>query len=193
MIKVDRTTYLGRVTSLKRRFIKDLKNGGVDFDMKYALFIVGRRKSGKSTIIRSLTGLGRIRRGHVWNVKARNGQLLKALVLHSSPQELSTRKYPPAKFPDVFEKELGVSRDKYDLLISALELDVRDPKYSYQEYVENIRSKGFDVRIAVIKTCWNGEQEEQMKIQNAQEFAQKLNIPLMLIDSSDDPNVVANT
>ena len=52
--------------------------------MKYALFIVDRRGSGKSTIIRSLTGLGRIKRKHTWNVKARNGQPLKALVLHKN-------------------------------------------------------------------------------------------------------------
>jgi|GEM_PF-3176031 len=161
--------------------------------MKYALFIVGRRKSGKSTIIRSLTGLGRRLKGHVWNVKARNGRSLKALILHSSPQELGTGKYPPAKFPEAFEEELNVSRDRYDLLISALELQVKNPRYSYQEYVRSAQSKGFDVRIAVIKTCWNSEQEEPTKIQNAQQFAQQLSIPLMLIDASDDPNVVANT
>jgi tRNA(Ile)-lysidine synthase TilS/MesJ len=54
-------------------------------------------------------------------------------------------------------------------------------------------NKGFDVRIAVIKIRWNGKQERQTKIQKIQGFAQKLNIPLILIDASDDPNVAANT
>jgi hypothetical protein len=71
--------------------------------IKYALFIVGRR-SGKSTIMRSLTGLGRIQRRYTWNVKARNGQPLKTLVLHSSPQEPSMRKYPPLNFLTFLKK-----------------------------------------------------------------------------------------
>jgi energy-coupling factor transporter ATP-binding protein EcfA2 len=161
--------------------------------MKYAIFIVGNRKSGKSTIIRSLTGLGRRLRGRAWNVRARNGQPLKALILHSSPQELDAGKYPPTDFPDAFERELNVSRDMYDILISALELQVRKSQYSYQEYVKSVLNKGFDVRIAVIKIRWNGKQERQTKIQKLQGFAQKLNIPLILIDASDDPNVAANT
>jgi len=43
--------------------------------MKYALFIVGRRGSGKSTIIRNLTGLGRIKRKHRGMLKLGMGSL----------------------------------------------------------------------------------------------------------------------
>lgn len=59
---------------------------------KYALFIVGERESGKSTLIRSLTGCGR---NTVYNAKSLGGRTLRAFVFLSSPQEMGASNYPP--------------------------------------------------------------------------------------------------
>ena len=160
--------------------------------MKHAIFVIGERKSGKSTIIRSLTGMGRRKRGEVWRVKSLDGQPLRAFIIHSSPQELGVGKYPPDNFPDAFEREYDVNRGDYDLLICALELSVRNPQHSYTEYISNARGKGFDIRIAVINKRWDETLEDSSKIEGAQNFAQQHGIPITLVDASNDPNVAAN-
>jgi len=160
--------------------------------MKYAIFIIGERKSGKSTIIRSLTGCGRRKKREVWRVMSLSGQRLKAFIVHSSPQEMSVTKYPPNNFLQAFENEFGINRNDYDILISALELNVRDPQYSYKEYVSQTRNQGFDVRIAVINVWWNGTSEDPTKITDSQNFAQQNKIPITLVNASEDPNVAAN-
>lgn len=165
---------------------------GDDVVMKYAIFVVGERKSGKSTILRSLTGLWAMKRGQVWRVRSLDGRPLWAFVIHSSPQELGMSRYPPNDFPEAFERKYDVSRDAYDLLISALELSVRDPQYSYREYISNVRRQGFDVRIATINTRWDETPEDALKIRDVQNFTRQHGIPITLIDASEDPNVAAN-
>lgn len=157
--------------------------------MHYALFIVGGRGSGKSTLIRALTGFGRKR---PWRVKSLSGKDIYALIIHQSPQELGMKKYPPEDFPDIFEKEYGVAREKYSLLISALEIYVRDPHYSYMEYINQTLKKGFKVGMAIIDKRWNGTIENKKRIRDAQNFAVSKGIPYILVDATLDPNVVAN-
>ena len=153
---------------------------------KYALFIVGRRRSGKSTLIRSLTGSGKSR---VWNVKKINGQPLKTFVSLNAPQEMGMSNYPPQNFPESIEDKFSVRRNDYDILISALELVVRNQaSYGYQRYIQTTQNKGFDVRIAVIETAWNNAFAGSNEITTIQNFAQQNNIPLILVNASNDPN-----
>jgi GTPase SAR1 family protein len=157
-------------------------------DKKYALFIVGERNSGKSTLIRSLTGCWKSK---VYNVRTLSGQPLRAFVSLSSPQEMGmSKKHPPHKFLQSIEEKYGVKRNDYDILISALELVVRNPVlYGYQKYIQNVQNKGFDVRLAVIKTSWRGIPADQKELVTIQSYAQKKNIPIILVDASTDPNV----
>jgi len=161
--------------------------------MKYAVFVIGERKSGKSTLIRSLTGCGGRRAGRIWRVKSLSGQPLKALIIDSSPQELGMSTYPPHDFPQAFEKKFGVSRNDYDLLISALELNVKNPYYSYREYVDNTRKQGFDVRMTAINKRCDETQEDVARISEVQNFAQHNGIRLVLVDASGDPNVASSS
>jgi len=158
--------------------------------MHYALFIVSGRGSGKSTLIRALTGFEARRR--LWRVKSLSGRDLWAFIIHQSPQELGMRRHPPQDFPDVFEKKYGVSRNEYNFLISALEIHVRNPQYSYRQYINSARRKGFDARIAIINKYWNGKLEDPIKVQSVQNFASFNGILFILVDASQDPNVTAN-
>ena len=156
---------------------------------KYALFIVGERDSGKSTLIRSLTGCGRNR---VYNVKTLNWQPLRAFVSLSSPQEMGMSNHPPQNFPQSIEIKYGVKRDDYDILICALELVVRNPAmYGYQRYIESVQRQGFDVRLAVIETSWNNVRASSNELVTIQSYAKQRNIPIILVDASNDPNVEA--
>ena len=101
------------------------------------------------------------------------------------------KKHPPWNFPQVFEEKYSVSRDDYDLLISALELTVRNPSYSYREYVLNILKQGFDVRVAVVNKAWNGKSVDPSIILEAYNFAKKNNLKLEKINAHNDPHLVA--
>jgi len=154
---------------------------------KYALFVVGERDAGKSTLIRSLTGCGR---NKVYDVKTLNGQALKAFVSLNSPQEMGMSNYPPQNFPQSIENKYNVKRNDYDILISALELVVgNQTQYGYQQYIQSVQSQGFDVRIAVIQTGWNNVAANPNELQAIQNFAQQGKIPLILVNASSDPNV----
>jgi len=153
---------------------------------KYALFIVGERGSGKSTLIRSLTGCGR---NKVYNVKSLSGQPLRAFVSLSSPQEMGMSNHPPQNFPRSIEDKYGVERNDYNILISALELVVGNPAlYGYQQYIRSVQNQGFDVRLAVIQTGWNNVSANPSELATIQNFAQQRGIPLILVNASNDPN-----
>ena len=128
----------------------------------------------------------------LWRVKSLRGRCLRAFVLHQSPQELGMRRHPPQDFPDIFERKYRINRNNYDFLIPALEIYVRDPQYSYQQYIYHTIGKGFDVRIAIINRHWNGTPENPRRVQNVQNFANSNNIPFILVNASGDPSVVAN-
>jgi len=154
---------------------------------KYALFIVGERNSGKSTLIRSLTGCAR---NKVCNVKTLSGQPLRAFVSLSSPQEMGMSNYPPQSFPQSIENKYSVGRNDYDILISALELIVRrnPAAYGYQQYIQSVREQYFDVRLAVIQRSWNNVPADLDAITTIQGYAHEKNIPIILVDASNDPN-----
>jgi GTPase SAR1 family protein len=155
-------------------------------DKKYALFIVGERNSGKSTLIRSLTGCGR---NKVYNIRTLSGQPLKAFVSLSSPQEMGMSNHPPQNFPQSIEDKYGVGRNDYDILISALELVVGNPVlYGYQQYIKSVQNQGFDVRLAVIQTSWNNIPANLNEVATIQSYAQQRNIPIALVNASNDPN-----
>jgi len=156
-------------------------------DKKYVLFIVGERDSGKSTLIRSLTGCGR---NKVYNVRTLNGQPLRVFVSLSSPQEMGMSRHPPQNFPQSIENKYGVKRNEYEILISALELVVGNPAlYGYQQYIQSVQNQGFDVRLAVIETSWNGTPANSNELATIQSYAQQRNIPIILVNASNDPNV----
>jgi len=153
---------------------------------KYALFVVGERGSGKSTLIRSLTGCGR---NKVYNVKSLGGQTLRAFVSLNSPQEMGMSNHPPHNFPQSIENKYGVGRNEYDILISALELVVRNSAlFGYQRYIQSIQNQGFDVRLAVIETGWNNVPANSRELVTIKSYAQQRNIPLILVNASNDPN-----
>jgi len=153
---------------------------------KYALFIIGERDAGKSTLIRSLTGCGR---NKVYNVKTLSGQPLRAFVSLNSPQEMGMSNHPPQNFPQSIESKYNVKRNDYDMLISALELVVgNQSQYGYQQYIQSVQNQGFDVRIAVIETSWNNVPANSNELTTIQSFAQQRNIRLTLVNASNDPN-----
>ena len=163
-------------------------------DKKYILFIVGEYDSGKSTLIRCLTGTWRCK---VVNVKDLSGQPLKAFVSLSAPQERGLSKHPPSNFPASIEQEYKVSRDDYKLLISALELKVSPrsrASHGYEQYIHSVQRQRFDVRLAVIENSWDDKPADQNELSNIQVFARQVNItpPLLLANASNDPNEEAN-
>jgi len=163
-------------------------------DNKYILFIVGKYDSGKSTLIRALTGTWKCK---VVNVKDLRGQPLKAFVSLSAPQELGLSKHPPSNFPASIEKKYRVKRNDYKLLISALELVVSSRSrsaYGYEQYINSVQGQGFDVRLAVIENSWDNKPADPYELSNIKKFAKKVNIkpPLLLVDASNDPNEEAN-
>lgn len=156
---------------------------------KLAVFVIGPLDSGKSTIIRSLTGCPGNR---VWNVRSLGGQPLRAFEVLSSPQEMGLSNYPPENFPQAIEERYNVNRDDYELLICPLELKVGNPDlFGCHRYVQNARNQWFDVRMAVIERQWNGIPVEIAYINGVQSFAQHNNIPLIRLDASNDPNITS--
>jgi len=110
-------------------------------DKKYILFIVGEYDSGKSTLIRSLTGTWKSK---VVNVKDLRGRPLKAFVSLSAPQELGLSKHPPSNFPASIEQRYRVRRNDYELLISALELVLSSRSraaFGYEKYINSVQGQ----------------------------------------------------
>jgi GTPase SAR1 family protein len=154
--------------------------------IKYVLFIVGEVRSGKSSLIRSLTGCGR---NKVYNVKNTSGKLLKAFVSLNAPQEMGMQRHSPQNFPKSIEDKYGINRNDYDVLISALRLSVTNQTlYGPQQYVQSLQNQGFDVRLAVIETAWNGTQANPQETASIKTYAQTKNISVISMDASNDPN-----
>lgn len=148
--------------------------------------MVGDHRTGKSTLIRSLTGAAR---NKIYNVMNGNGQLVHIFVSFSSPQEMGMKKHPPANFPDSIEQKYGVNRSNYDAFISAMRLEVRDQgNYGYEQYVNSVRSKGFDVKIAVVENSWDNILTDVTKLSAVASFAQRIGCPFLKLDASNDPN-----
>jgi GTPase SAR1 family protein len=158
---------------------------------KVAIFVVGDHHTGKSTLIRSLTGAAR---NQIYNVKNGNGQLVHIFVSFSSPQEMSMTKHPPANFPDSIEQKYGVNRSDYDAFISAMRLEVRDQRnYGYEQYINSVRSKGFDVKIAIIENSWNNIPTNAAKLSAIASFTQRIGCPFIKLNAFNDPNAESST
>jgi endo-alpha-1,4-polygalactosaminidase (GH114 family) len=98
--------------------------------------------------------------------------------------------HPPQNFPQSIETKYGVGRDQYDILISALELIVANQSmYGYQQYINSVLNQGFDVRLAVIQTNWNGLPANSTEVTSIHNFAQQRQIPITFVNASNDPNV----
>ena len=82
------------------------------------IFILGYQGSGKSSIIRALTGSRQI---ELRDLRSIDGRLLPVLVNLRSPQERGCEDHPPDSFPESIETLAGVSRDVWDVLVSALQ------------------------------------------------------------------------
>lgn len=158
---------------------------------KYAIFIIGNRNSGKSTLIRALTGIHWTKAP--WHLKKLNNQPINAFVCVSAPQEKDPVDFPPNQFPMCFEDEYGVNRNDYDLLICPLELLVQNQSlYGYHLYIQNAISHGFNTRIAIIERKYDGTPTNRNHVSKAQSFAQSVTPHCILVDASDDPHIAAS-
>jgi energy-coupling factor transporter ATP-binding protein EcfA2 len=153
---------------------------------KTAIFVIGQRSSGKSTIIRSLTGVGR---NKVHKVKNNKGEYVRAFAFLMSIQEIGMTKYPPASFLEQIEKKTKINRKDYDVLICPLRLVVREQEtYGYPKYIQSTKNKGFDVKLVVIEVGQNGTKAVAADISIIKSYVIAQKIPILLINASGDPN-----
>jgi len=164
-----------------RRYAK-----GRNMTNQSVIFVVGEGNSGKSTLIRGLTGCGR---NKVYNVKNTAGNSLRAFVSLNAPQEMGMRTHSPQNFPESIETKYHVNRNDYDVLISALRLSVSNQAaYGYESYIQSVRRKGFAVKLAVIDTSWNSNHADPAELFTMNTFAQTNGITLIHLNASNDPN-----
>ena len=153
------------------------------------IFILGYQGSGKSSIIRALTGSRQI---ELRDLRSIDGRLLPVLVNLRSPQERSCEDHPPDSFPESIEKLVGVSRDVWDVLVSALQYTPQESECPYEEYVTTSIEKGFEVKIAFIERKQNRSSLSKREIYEVQDFCDRVDIPIVLVDAAMDPSVEAN-
>ncbi len=157
--------------------------------MKTCIFIVGDKNSGKTSLIRSLTGVG-IKKGRLWEVRKLNRKLINAFVILSAITELGVKKHnhTPNNFPDSLETQFGVERKDYELLICPFELRTYN-KYSLDKYIEIATSKGFNVKVAIIKF---NRKDEDYSIKDIIHICEQNKIDFIEIDIRKDYNPEAN-
>ena len=152
---------------------------------KDAIFVIGPRGGGKSTILRSLTGTWK---HEVRRLITRDGQRKESFVIIQSPQERSP-KIAPDDFPEAYEETYAVNRDAYDLLIAPLELDESNPDFSFEKYIQSVQGKDFEVRkIGVIARTQNGTFVDLTPLQILPNVAR---LKVKLIDAFNDPHTEA--
>ncbi|MDO8727118.1 MAG: hypothetical protein Q7J35_13700 [Candidatus Methanoperedens sp.] len=149
--------------------------------MKTCIFIVGDRRSGKTSTIKSLTGCSR---NGLWTVRSLNKKPLMAFVVLSAITELGGNENPPNKFPDSLEKRFDVNRNKYKILICPFELNTWE-KYSLDKYIQNARSQSFHVKVAVIEKDYS---DSSYDISNIRDICKKLKTPLLILNITNDYN-----
>jgi len=151
----------------------------------YAILLLGEPKSGKSTLIRALTGVGRNRLVHL---RSLGGSRLRVFVVDTSPHEMGMRKYPPRNFLNKFERKWGIRRSQYDVFIGSLHPNARRPEFLPERYIESLIAQGFDVRVAIIEKTWDGRMQDLSDISRIENFLRERNIRMMRVDASKDPN-----
>ena len=152
--------------------------------MKTCILIIGNSWTGKTSIIRALTGCGR---SGLWNVKSKRGDSKKALVIMGSPQEINKKKHSPENFPKSLENKYD--GDEYDIFICSLQTRPIDIKYGYDKYIESIDRRRFDVKVAVIEKDWEGR--PNIRLHGIEDFCNDNRIPIIKIDASNDDHVEA--
>ncbi len=125
--------------------------------MKTAIFVIGEKNSGKTSVIRALTGQSG--NNHCWYVMSRKRRKIPAFVITSALQEdKGTKKIPlNDDFLKNLEKRYKIKKEncKYELLICPLEINVRKPLHTFNEYLDFfINLNLFKVKVAIIRGSW---------------------------------------
>ncbi len=155
----------------------------------YAILLLGGPKSGKSTLIRALTGVYRNRLVHL---KSLGGSRLRAFVVDASPHEMGMRKHPPRNFLNMFERKWGIRRNQYDMFIGSLHPNARRPEFLPERYIESLIAQGFDVKVAIIEKSWDERMQDSSSISRIETFLKGRNIRTIRVDASGDPNEEAS-
>jgi hypothetical protein len=147
--------------------------------MKTCIFIVGDKGSGKSCLIRSITGIGQTR-DHLWILRKKNGEMLPCLVQINSIGDENLKDITLDVFPRRIEVEHGVDHDAYEILICAVR---RISVFDFKDLL--IRSmKEFDhVSVAAIKRDYDGKPYATILIDKE---CKALSIPFLNIDLTKD-------
>ncbi len=116
--------------------------------MKTCIFVIGDSDSGKSSVIRALTGCWR---GGIRVLRTLSKKPIRILVVIGSLQEMVCKKFPPDKFLSELEKKFKIKRKDYDMIICALQVRLNSKKYSYDKYLMGAKNKGLKVKAAIIK------------------------------------------
>lgn len=153
--------------------------------MKTCIFIVGDRDSGKTSIVKSLTGCSK---NGLWYVRTLSNKRLSAFVLLSAITEFGGKKNPPHKFPKSLEDKFHVKRHEYKILICPFELKTWG-KYSIDKYIQNARRNRFNVKVAVIKQDYTGQNYDITNIRN---ICRQINVQLLPLDITRDYVIEAN-
>jgi len=158
--------------------------------MKTAIFVVGDAGSGKSSVIRALTGYGG--RVYLWEVRNLAGNPINAFILLMSLQEdakLKNIKPNPHLYEEI-ENEKDVRHDDYELFVCPLQINPAKPGlYNFDEYLQAfIDSNEFDVRIALIENSWNTSQVNVTRVKN---FIASHNLRSINLDVNNDEHLEA--
>jgi len=151
---------------------------------KIAILIIGEYDSGKTSIIKALTGF--TGRNYRWQVRTLSGRETWAFVILSSLQEDQKTKYIDPNDHNIvkaLEKRYRIKPNTYKLLICPLEIRVSNRLYTFEEYASALISLGFNVKMACIKKNWDGQSESD--ITGVQKYAKAYKIPLIVLDISD--------
>ncbi|MGD0330097.1 MAG: hypothetical protein ABSB40_06570 [Nitrososphaeria archaeon] len=146
--------------------------------MKTAIFLVGDYNSGKSSIVRALTGCSRAR---IWKVINASGRKINALVILSTFQENPIKAIiPPEDLPNELERQYG----DYELLICPIEISHSEDHKS-EEYLKSFMSKKYDVKITLIEKGYDGRSPAPSDLSRVRDFASTNGITLLPLDISN--------
>jgi len=149
--------------------------------VKTIIFVIGAYESGKTSIVKALTGShGRKTKSNnprLWYVRTLNGNRILALVLWSALQEDSELKnVPPSKIIEKLEEMYG---NEYELIVCPLELNVGGNLYDFTLYLDVFIANGYDVRVSAIENSWNGRIANISRVRN---YLLNKNLPTVILD-----------
>ncbi len=152
---------------------------------KVCILILGKSGDGKSTIIRALTGCGKAKK---WKIKSLSGKTKNAFVVLMSPQETAGN-HTPEKFPGSLEREYGVRREDYEMMICPIQTRIRLVSRHHERYIDFAKRKFDIVKVALIKK--NHEGIENTQTDEIRKFCNQMSIEFIAIDASNDPHLEA--